>query len=158
MQLASVFDKNRQLHWWEIPIWIAVIAASFAVMFSLIFAVAGGVETVHHEKTISANQNEVRRQDFARTLADEFVKQNDTMALRLWAASHNLSEPELASAATIREDIARESNNFALYRDEAIFTDFFAAILGTSEQNAKTKIAIDRVMAEAEGKYGFSPR
>lgn len=50
--------------------------------------------------------------------ADFMVQENDLVGLRAWAASLGVSIPDFASAATIREEIRRASNDFTIYRDK----------------------------------------
>jgi hypothetical protein len=46
------------------------------------------------------------------------VKDDNVIGLRMWARSLGISSPEFSSAATLREEIKRASNDFALYRDK----------------------------------------
>ena len=58
-----------------------------------------------------------RMQSGVRAMADFMVKDNNVIGLRMWARSLDTSAPDFASAATLRANISRASNDFALYRD-----------------------------------------
>jgi hypothetical protein len=52
-------------------------------------------------------------------MADFMVKDDNVIGLRMWARSLGVSSPEFSSAATLREEIKRASNDFAIYRDKS---------------------------------------
>jgi hypothetical protein len=51
-------------------------------------------------------------------MADFMVKDGNVIGLRMWARALGVSSPEFSSAATLREEIKRASNDFAIYRDK----------------------------------------
>lgn len=53
-----------------------------------------------------------------RAMADFMVRDGNVTGLRMWARSLGVSSPEFSSAATLREEIRRASNDFALYRNK----------------------------------------
>lgn len=59
-----------------------------------------------------------RQQDAVRGMADFMVKDDNVIGLRMWARSIGVSAPDFASAATLRENIRRNTDDFALYRDK----------------------------------------
>ncbi len=59
-----------------------------------------------------------RHQAAVRAMADFMVKDDNVIGLRMWARSLGVSSPEFSSAATLREEIKRVSNDFAIYRDK----------------------------------------
>jgi hypothetical protein len=69
-----------------------------------------------------------RRQAFTRALADELVARNNIAILRAWAKAQKTAAPEFASAATLRENIRRASNDFAFYKDEQVFGTLYVEV------------------------------
>jgi hypothetical protein len=59
-----------------------------------------------------------RQQEAVRVMADFMVKDGNVIGLRMWARALGVSSPEFSSAATLREEIKRASNDFAIYRDK----------------------------------------
>jgi hypothetical protein len=59
-----------------------------------------------------------RQQEAVKAMADFMVKDDNVIGLRMWARSLGISSPEFSSAATLREEIKRASNDFAIYRDK----------------------------------------
>jgi hypothetical protein len=59
-----------------------------------------------------------RWQEGVRGMADFMVKDGNVIGLRMWARSLGISSPDFSSAATLREEIKRVSNDFAIYRDK----------------------------------------
>ena len=57
-----------------------------------------------------------RQQEAVRAMVDFMVKDGNVVGLRMWARSLGVSSPEFSSAATLREEIKRASNNFSIYR------------------------------------------
>src|SRR3989344_7776842 len=57
-----------------------------------------------------------KQQEGVRAMADFMVKDENIIGLRMWARSLGVSSPEFSSAATLREEIRRASNDFAIYR------------------------------------------
>ncbi len=58
-----------------------------------------------------------KMQSSVRAMADFMVKDGNIIGLRMWARSLGVSTPEFASATTLREEIRRASNDFALYQN-----------------------------------------
>lgn len=63
-----------------------------------------------------------RQQEAVRSMADFMVKDDNVIGLRMWARSLGISAPEFASAATLRENIRRNTNDFSIYRDKKELT------------------------------------
>lgn len=59
-----------------------------------------------------------QQQEAVRAMADFMVKDDNVIGLRMWAWSLGVSSPEFSSAATLREEIRRTSNDFVIYRDK----------------------------------------
>lgn len=59
-----------------------------------------------------------RQQEASRAMADFMMKDGNVIGLRMWARSLGISSPEFSSTATLREEIKRASNDFAIYRDK----------------------------------------
>ncbi|MCL9971996.1 MAG: hypothetical protein NBV63_01120 [Candidatus Pacebacteria bacterium] len=59
-----------------------------------------------------------KMQSGVRAMADFMVKDDNVIGLRMWARSLGISAPDFASAATLRENIRRNTDDFALYRDK----------------------------------------
>lgn len=60
-----------------------------------------------------------KQQEAVRSMADFMVKDDNMIGLRMWARSLGISSPEFSSAATLREEIKRASNDFEIYRDKS---------------------------------------
>jgi hypothetical protein len=58
-----------------------------------------------------------RQQEAVRRMADFMVKDENIIGLRMWARSLGISAPDFASAATLRENIRRNTDDFSIYRD-----------------------------------------
>ncbi|TSC70659.1 MAG: hypothetical protein CEO12_239 [Parcubacteria group bacterium Gr01-1014_46] len=63
-----------------------------------------------------------RQQEAVRAMADFMVKDDNVIGLRMWARSLGISAPDFASAATLRENIRRNTDDFSLYRDKKELT------------------------------------
>ncbi len=69
-----------------------------------------------------------KMQSAVRSMADFMVKDGNKIGLRMWAQSIGASAPDFASAATLRANISRASNDFALYRDKDEFTKLVSTL------------------------------
>ncbi|MFZ2728553.1 MAG: hypothetical protein WAZ10_03555 [Minisyncoccia bacterium] len=63
-----------------------------------------------------------RQQEAVRAMADFMVKDDNVIGLRMWARSLGISAPDFASAATLRENIRRNTNDFSIYRNKEELT------------------------------------
>jgi len=59
-----------------------------------------------------------RMQESVKAMADFMVKDGNVTGLRMWARSLGVSSPEFSSAATLREEIRRSTNDFSIYRNK----------------------------------------
>lgn len=73
-----------------------------------------------------------RQQTGVRAMADFMVKDGNVIGLRMWARALGVSSPEFSSAMTLREEIRRASNDFAIYRDKK---ELFELINTLGDQN-----------------------
>lgn len=65
-------------------------------------------------------------------MADFMVKDGNVVGLRMWARSLGVSSPEFSSATTLREEIRRASNDFAVYRNKDEFSKLIE-LLGSND-------------------------
>ena len=86
-----------------------------------------GYETPKTDRSISAD----KMQSAVRSMADFMVKDDNKIGLRMWAQSIGVSAPDFASAATLRANISRASNDFSLYRDKDEFTKLVSTLSNT---------------------------
>jgi hypothetical protein len=59
-----------------------------------------------------------KMQSAVRAMADFMVEDDNVIGLRMWARSLGISAPDFASAATLRENISRNTNDFSIYRNK----------------------------------------
>lgn len=69
-----------------------------------------------------------KQQEAVRAMADFMVKDDNIIGLRMWARSLDTSAPDFASAASLRANISRASNDFALYRDNDELTSLISIL------------------------------
>lgn len=58
-----------------------------------------------------------KERDAVRGMADFMVKDDNIIGLRMWAGSIGVSAPDFVSAASIRAEISKATNDFEPYRD-----------------------------------------
>jgi hypothetical protein len=94
---------------------LAVVGAFFASMPD---TRDGYVQPQEEKEAITPDRQQVA----VRAMADFMVKDDNVIGLRMWARSLGISAPDFASAATIRENIRRNTNDFEIYRDQKELT------------------------------------
>lgn len=115
---------------------IAVIAVP--VFLALLYGFASVMASIFDTPDTKTSETpsqllDNKKQDFAKRLADELVKEDNTDLLYRWARSHNIDTPHFTSATTLREEIRRNSKDFSLYNNESVFNALFIAITGTDD-------------------------
>jgi hypothetical protein len=103
--------------WWVLGSIVGVIgllALIGAILANTPQDTGGYAEPKAQETAITPD----RQESGVRAMADFMVKDGNVIGLRMWARSLGVSSPEFSSAATLREEIKRASDDFAIYRDK----------------------------------------
>ena len=88
-----------------------------------------GYEAAKEKSTITPDKTQAA----VRAMADFMVKDDNVIGLRMWARSLGISAPDFASAATLRENVRRNTNDFEIYRDSKELTRLMETL---SNENA----------------------
>ena len=110
----------------KILLWFLVAFCVFGGLLILLDNWAGrndvpGYSTPTPQETKSSITPD-RIQESVRAMADFMVKDENVIGLRMWARSLGISAPDFASAATLRENIRRNTNDFAIYQNKEELT------------------------------------
>ena len=128
--VKTKIDEQVTIHQKKVKILVGVLLVFFGFIFiSIISSGSSPQPATQNERTSALTPD--RMHSSVRAMADFMVKDDNKIGLRMWAQSIGVSAPDFASAATLRANISRASNDFSLYRNKDEFTKLVSTLSNT---------------------------